>query len=208
MRVLIIGAAPIGKKEKLSKIIKDIDYVICADGGFNNAKRLGIRPDLVMGDMDSIKGILPKKINFIKFPVEKDDTDMMLCVKKALEMGAEEVVIIGGIGGDRIDHTIANICILKFLDEINISHRLIGDTQELLVLGEEKSLKIKNLEGHTISVFPVGHNLCKVWYDGLYYKMSGDNIYINNPVGISNRVISRNSTVEILKGSALVIISK
>ncbi len=208
MRVLIIGAAPIGKKEKLSKIIKDIDYVICADGGFNNAKSLGIRPDLVMGDMDSIKGALPKKINFIKFPVEKDDTDMMLCVKKALEMGAEEIIIIGGTGGDRIDHTIANICILKFLDEINISHRLISDTQELLILGEGKSLKIKNLEGHTISVFPFGSDLCKVWYDGLYYKMSGDNIYINSPVGISNRVISRNSIVKILKGSALLIISK
>ena len=71
MRVLIIGAAPIGKKEKLSKIIKDIDYVICADGGFNNAKSLGIRPDLVMGDMDSIKGALPKKINFIKIETIK-----------------------------------------------------------------------------------------------------------------------------------------
>lgn len=208
MRFLIIGAAPIGKKENLYKAIENIDYVICADGGFNNAKSLGIRPNLVMGDMDSIKEDLPKKINFIKFPVEKDDTDMMICTKKALEMGAEEILIIGGTGGDRIDHTIANICILKFLDEMNISHRLIGDTQELLVLGEGKSLKIKNLEGHTISVFPFGNNLCKVWYDGLYYKMSGNNIYVNNPVGISNRVISENSTIKIIKGSALIIISK
>ena len=99
--------------------IKDVlnseDYVICADGGWDIATELGILPNLLIGDFDSIKSPLPDGIETIKFLPEKDYTDLDLAIRTAVEKGYSHLTVIGGIGG-RLDHTIANIQLLSHYD--------------------------------------------------------------------------------------------
>ena len=86
----------------------DADYVIAADAGYENACRVGVEPDLLLGDYDSApRPEAGAKTVFL--PAEKDDTDTYYAARKALELGATDVVIVGGLGGARLDHTLANL---------------------------------------------------------------------------------------------------
>ena len=87
------------------------DFVLCADGGWEIARGMGVRPDLVIGDFDS--SAQPGDGAVERVPVEKDDTDTMLCVKRGLAMGFDDFLIVGGFGG-RTDHTLANIQSLHY----------------------------------------------------------------------------------------------
>ena len=91
----------------------DADYVIAADAGYENACRVGVEPDLLLGDYDSApRPEAGAKTVFL--PAEKDDTDTYYAARKALELGATDVVIVGGLGGARLDHTLANLQTLCF----------------------------------------------------------------------------------------------
>lgn len=85
-------------------------FIICADAGYDAAKAAGVKPDLILGDFDSMRGSLPDDpdVKIVTFPSRKDYTDTGLALKTALDSGCIDVTIIGGIGG-RLDHTIANI---------------------------------------------------------------------------------------------------
>ena len=89
----------------------DIVFVLCADGGWQLARQAGVRPDLVIGDFDSSDQ--PGEGPVERYPVEKDDTDTMLCLKKGLSMGFDDFLVVGGFGG-RIDHTVGNLQALRY----------------------------------------------------------------------------------------------
>ena len=91
------------------------DIVIAADSGFETAKKLKLLVDVIVGDMDSIKVELPRGIETVKLPAEKDVTDTEAAVEIALERGAESICIVGGIG-TRVDHTLASIGILEGIE--------------------------------------------------------------------------------------------
>lgn len=91
------------------------DIVIAADSGFETAKKLKLPVDVIVGDMDSIKVELPRGIETVKLPAEKDVTDTEAAVEIALERGAESICIVGGIG-TRVDHTLASIGILEGIE--------------------------------------------------------------------------------------------
>lgn len=95
--------------------LEEGDIVIAADSGYETAKKLKLPVDVLIGDMDSIKTDLPKSIETIKLPAEKDVTDTEAAVELALERGAESLCIIGGIG-TRVDHTLASLGILEDME--------------------------------------------------------------------------------------------
>ena len=88
------------------------DCLIAADGGVRHAQRLGLTPDAILGDFDSL-GYTPE--NATVFPVEKDDTDALLAIRHALSMGFTEIHLYGGLDGKRLDHTLANLQALQFI---------------------------------------------------------------------------------------------
>ncbi|MEG1774722.1 MAG: thiamine diphosphokinase, partial [Oscillospiraceae bacterium] len=97
-----------GERGALEFSSRPDDFVICCDEGLNAAKEIGLRPDLLLGDFDSIQTPLPQDILTMRFPVEKDDTDSMLAVREGLRRGCTEFVLLFSLGG-RLDHTLANI---------------------------------------------------------------------------------------------------
>ena len=101
--------------ENIKIDLEEGDIVIAADSGFETAKKLKLPVDVIVGDMDSIKIDLPRGIETIKLPTEKDVTDTEAAVEIAIERGAESICIVGGIG-TRVDHTLASIGILEGIE--------------------------------------------------------------------------------------------
>ena len=108
-KCMIIGAAPLASGAVFEEFDPKEHYVICADAGYDTAVQYGVRPDLVIGDFDSAAKRPPETIRTIKLPVEKDVTDMMGAVMVGQKLGYKTFVLIGGLGGDRFDHSMANL---------------------------------------------------------------------------------------------------
>ena len=121
--------------------IENTDLVIAADGGLRHFTDATRQPDVILGDFDSL-GYIPQGAQV--FPVEKDDTDSMLAIKKGLELGFREFLLYGSLDGPRLDHTVANFQTLQFLADRGAKGYLIGNThivkEHLLFLG----LKLSN----------------------------------------------------------------
>ena len=130
--------------------IKKDDFVICADVGLKTAERFGVRPSLVIGDFDSYPDGRLYNGEKVVLPVEKDDTDAHYAVRYALDRGADEIVIVGGIGGAREDHTFANIATLRYIYSRGAKGYIITDRARIDYLengtltlpAEEKSVNV------------------------------------------------------------------
>ncbi len=187
-------------------IIDDDSYVICADGGYALAKRLGIAPDVIIGDFDTYTKKLPDDCEIIKYPPEKDDTDTMLGVKLAIERGHKHIVICGGLGG-RIDHTIANIQTLRYILKHEASGELISDGNHIIMQGPGVRVYSRK-KGYYFSVFSYTEECSGVTLTGFKYPLKNGVIKSSFPLGISNEITGKSGIVSIEKGILLVTYSK
>lgn len=105
---------------------------MCADGGYETARRLGLKPGLLIGDLDSCTEDFPPDIEAVRLPVHKDDTDMMYSLKECLGRGYRDFLLLGATGG-RLDHTVANLCGLYYLAMHN-ARGVLADRQNETVL--------------------------------------------------------------------------
>ena len=112
-RCVIFGGGEIADLRYAQSLLREDDYIICADRGYAYCVSMGVVPDLVLGDFDSYNGSLPQNCELLRYPVEKDDTDTMLAVKEAIRRGYHEIMMLGMLGG-RLDHTLANIQTVVF----------------------------------------------------------------------------------------------
>lgn len=181
--------------------IREGDYVIAADGGFRHTEKLGIQPDAILGDFDSL-GYMPKGANV--FPVEKDDTDAMLAVRHGLKLGLREFLIYGGVDGPRLDHTFANVQTLHFLAEHGAYGYLIGKDYILAVVKDGGVRFPAGAEG-TISVFGVGADAQGVTERGLYYPLDNAVLTSSFPLGASNHFTGAEAEISVKQGSLLLI---
>lgn len=183
------------------------DFVIAADGGFDYLKEIGLRADYVLGDFDSVLSYdLPS--DSIRYPKEKDDTDMMLAIKLGLEKGYEEFVIYGGLGG-RLDHTMANIQALTYLSHNGAMGTLYGKDYALRVVTDGtisfgKDLP-ENQAGNTCSVFSLSDVSVNVTIQGLKYEISDQDLNNDFPLGISNEFTGKKAFINVKKGTLAVL---
>ena len=206
-RCVIISGAPNCNADFIAANILTDDYIICADGGYKYAQKCNIKPDLFVGDFDSFKGTVQGKTEVIRLKVHKDDTDTMHCAKIAIEKGFSEVVILGAIGG-RIDHSFANISILQYFADNNVSAKIITEN-EILQIASVGEHSFYNLKGYTFSVFPFGCNEVIVSYEGdVEYKAQSLTLYSSTPMGVSNIFLSDNVKIIVKQGYALIVAVK
>ena len=111
---VIVGASPTTDSTFIRPILKQADYIICADGGWNYVHLTGVCPHLIVGDFDSACDIIPKETESVSLPTHKDDTDLLVAVKEGLKRGYTDFVILGALGG-RLDHTYGNLCVLQYI---------------------------------------------------------------------------------------------
>lgn len=199
----IFGGAPVGSDYK---IIPPSDaYLIAADSGFSLLKLMGITPDLLLGDFDSLTDKLPTDCEILTASAEKDDTDTMLAIKTALSRGYRDITIAGSVGG-RLDHTVANIQSLAYILDNGANGRLVGetDTAELLGAGDYKFAKNEKMY---FSIFSYSEEAV-VTTRGTKYDLDSYRLTNSFPLGVSNEILSPECTLKIEKGTVLVIFSK
>ena len=181
--------------------------VIAADAGYLTARRLGITPDIVLGDFDTLgEENIPDGVECLRVPREKDDTDTQLAVKVAIERGAEEITIVGGMSG-RIDHTLSTLAILEDLWE-----RKEGRIFAILTDGKNRVRFIRN--GGTIlprsqyrffSLIAADETVKGITLDGCKYPLKNGRISRRNQWAVSNEIVGNCALIEIKRGGAWVI---
>ena len=190
-----------GGFEKLVRPIEKDDFLMAADGGFVHMQKLGLMPDGVLGDFDSL-GYVPE--NARVFPVEKDDTDAMLAVRQGLSLGYREFLLYGGLDGPRLDHTVANFQTLQFLADRDAQGWLIGNHYIAAVI-KNGALRFPAHFRGILSVFCLGADAKGVAIRGLQYPLENGTLSAGFPLGVSNHFMGQESSVRVAEGSLLVL---
>lgn len=175
------------------------DLVIAADGGYRTCLDLGIVPDLLLGDFDSMEA--PADFGpILRLPVEKDDTDTMAAVRKAIEQKCDIVLIYGGTGGKRLDHTLANLQTLLFLRRRGVRGVLYDDDFVWTVLENESLTIPKTVEWGLLSVFCLGDRAEGIDEMGVQYPLRDAALTPDVPLGVSNHILESEARVTVRKG--------
>lgn len=180
-------------------------FLLCADSGLRHCEALGLQPDLVLGDFDSL-GSIPDAFPHITAPVEKDDTDTMLAARYAISHGCSEVRIYGAFGG-RFDHTFANLQTLRFLHENGVQGMLIG-TNDIAALQGCGTVRYPKRKGFLFSVFAFTEECIGVTLCGTYYPLEDAVLTPAFPIGVSNRITDAFAEVTCKSGILLTVYSK
>ena len=185
--------------------LRQADYVIACDRAYLYAERMGVEPDLILGDFDSAPQ--PETaIPIERVPTRKDDTDTMLAARRAAERGCKEVAVCCAFGG-RLDHTIANIQTAAWLVERGARVRLIGADTDAMVF-TEGSLTLPRREGWSLSLFALTDTCEDVCISGTKYECSGVTVTNAFPIGVSNVWESEQAEVSAGEGILMVMQSR
>ena len=199
MKTCIIFCA--GGFDRLAEPVGEADYILAADGGLAHLQRLGLTPDGIIGDFDSL-GYVPEGAQV--FPVEKDDTDSMLAVRKGLDLGFRRFVLYGALDGPRLDHTIANLQTLLFLAERGATGYLAGLTHMATAL-KNGTLRFPETARGTVSVFCMGADAEGVTLEGFKYPLENGTLSSSFPLGVSNSFTGVPARITVKNGSLLVL---
>ncbi len=173
------------------------DYLIAADGGYAEVIAQGLKPDLAVGDFDSL-GRVPENENVVQHPVMKDDTDMMLAVKLGFEKGYTHFFIYGALGG-RLDHTLANIQTLMYIANRGGQGWISGDCCLTAIHNGEADFK-ESAEG-VVSVFCMSEPAKGVSIEGLLYEISDYTMLSDIALGVSNEFTGKKAKVSVKEGT-------
>ena len=184
-------AAPLGKE----------DYILAADGGLRHLEKLGMKPNGIIGDFDSL-GYVPEGAEV--FPVEKDDTDAMLAARKGLELGFRHFLFYGSLDGPRLDHTVANFQTLQFLADRGATGYLVGNGYTVTVLKEGSLSFPANCEG-ILSVFCLGRDAEGVTIRGAKYTLENGSLSAGFPLAVSNHFVGKTVEISVKTGSLLIL---
>ena len=187
--------------DTLAEPVGPEDYILAADGGLAHLQKLGLQPNGILGDFDSL-GYVPQSAQV--FPVEKDDTDAMLAVRQGLQAGCDRFLLYGSLDGPRLDHTVANFQTLQFLADHGARGYLIG-RDYLVTVVKNGNLCFDGKPEGVVSVFCLGPDAEGVCLDGLYYPLEDGILSPGFPLGVSNHFLARPATIGVKNGSLLVL---
>ena len=177
------------------------DFLMAADGGLQHLKKLGLAPDGIIGDFDSL-GYIPEGAKV--FPVEKDDTDAMLAVRQGLSLGYQKFLLYGSLDGPRLDHTVANFQTLQYLADHGASGYLVGESYIVTVV-KNGSVRFPATAKGIVSVFCMGSPAQGVSIRGLKYTLENGELTAGFPLGVSNHFMGEEATVSVENGSLLIL---
>ena len=195
----IVGAAP---TEALPSP-REGDFLIAADRGYEALRAAGIAPDLIMGDFDSL-GFTPEGENVLPHSPIKDDTDLLLAIRWAMERGWRRFVIYGALGGKRLDLTVASFQTLRFLADHGAKGRLVGDGWNVALL-QNAALRFPSTASGWLSLFVSGEEARGVTLRGLKYELTDAALTCGMPLGVSNEFLGCEARIAVADGALFVL---
>lgn len=197
-RCVIFGA---GEFDRELVGLRSDDFIIAADGGYRFTSQMGLKPGLVIGDFDSLDGP-PRGENVEIHPVRKDDTDLALAVRRALDLGFKNFIIHGALGR-RTDHSFAAVQVLIHIARCGGQALLMGKPFSMCVI-KNSSLGFSGEFNGLISIFALEKSK-GVSIRGLDYEADGVVLDIDRPMGVSNAFAGRPARVSVEDGLLLVM---
>ncbi|MEN6325145.1 MAG: thiamine diphosphokinase [Syntrophomonas sp.] len=188
MKCVIFANGEYEKTEAYHDIVEAADIIICADGGANYARELGVKPDYIIGDLDSISAAVKEyyaaqNVNYQKYPRRKDFTDLHLALTLADKLKASEIVLIGSLG-KRLDHTLANIyCGIETAQK---GKKIMYYSPSCTVYLVTNYLHLSGAAGDLVSVLVLSDKATGVYERGFEYPLEGVVMESCNPLGVSN----------------------
>lgn len=195
----LVGALP--WEQEFTPTLRPEDYLIAADGGYTTCQSLGLTPNLVVGDFDSLPQP-PEFPNVLRLPRIKDETDIGFALTQGETLGYRRFLLLGCMGG-RPDHTFANYQLLAGLAKRDSIGILVGEGHCATALFEA-GISFPSPGSGRISVFSQG-DTCVVSLAGLKYPLEQETLTAQFPLGVSNEFLDLPAQVTVHQGTALVI---
>lgn len=186
---------------------KQGDLTVAADSGWNNAEQLGVKPQVLLGDFDSIgRETLPDAEEILQVPPEKDRTDTQLAVDLALSRGADDILLIGGLSG-RLDHTLSNLSVLEYLHKKNV-HAVITDGFNRARFVKNTGALIARSNFRYLSLLAASDTVKGVTVDGCKYPLKTGKLTRECGFAVSNEITGNCALIEVRRGAVYLIESK
>jgi thiamine pyrophosphokinase len=203
-----------GSMENPPPFINEIlssDLIIAADGGTLHCKTLGIRPNVIIGDFDSLESIdisfyQQAGVEILKYPTNKDETDLELALNYATKAEITQVYVIAALG-NRWDMTVSNILLAAQNKYSQLSIHLLDGLDELVILRGNRRYDIQGEAGDTVSLVPIGGDAQGITTHGLVYPLTDETLSFGSSRGVSNVLISNQAQVSIREGIILLCLS-
>ena len=208
MKAIIIANGQIRDDDFSRSLVAPMGLVICADGGASNALALGLQPQVVIGDLDSLDSNLQAQLEasgcqVLAHPAHKDETDLELALYYAIEHGVDEILILGALGG-RIDQTLANVLLLALPELRSVKVKIIDGRQEVFLIRDEAL--IEGQVGDTLSLLPLTEEVTGIYTEGLEYPLENGTLYLGPALGVSNTLTAPQARVRMGQGLLLAVI--
>ncbi len=201
-RCVIVGGADILDYNKTKRYLSSEDFYIFCDCGLRHSVGLGAKPNLIVGDFDSSENPC-LDVETIVLPREKDDTDTVFAVKEALKRGFEEFLILGVIG-QRLDHTLGNVSILKMLFDLGKSAVIVDDYCEMQIVGKETQYIPHSFP--YFSLINIFGKATGVYIKNAKYPLENAEITCDYQYGVSNEVLQEETAEVYVESGCLLLI--
>ncbi len=200
------GDMPITDNDQQREILRKTDYIICADCGYRHVKELGLTPDLIVGDFDSYTEELPDDVEIISTVPEKDDTDTLMAVKKAIELGYKNIDLYGAMGGGRIEHSIANVQTMIYAFQQGCDLTIRDKSVLRIQSADDGEVSYHDELGELyFSVFALTERVNIDYLRGVKYPLENHCIVQSFPIGVSNEITEGTAKLSIKSGLALIV---
>ena len=205
-RAVVFSAVPV--ESDMAAYVQPGDFIVACDAGYRNAAKLGVRPDLIVGDFDSAPQPETDRETIV-LPHVKDDTDTQFAARWLVEHGYEEVTLLGALGGARIEHMFANVSTGLFLAMHGIKTILADARSEMHYLPPGKELVLERKDWMYLSVFALGAPMTGVALQGVYYPLENATLSeLDYPLGTSNEFIEPVAHLQCAGGHGLVVLTR
>ena len=195
MRIIIFANGNLPNLEKARTLLRPDDFILCADGGTRHALALGLTPNVIVGDMDSLpENFQPSTFDgeLILFPKDKNETDLELAINHALTLNPDQILILAALGG-RMDQALANITLLSDLRLSTFDIRIADGVEELFFCRDQ--VKIEGRSGDIVSLIPWQGEVTGVFTENLRWHLHHETLYPDKTRGISNEMTADVTTV-------------
>ena len=208
MRTVIFAGGTLRSGKAVQAAIAEADLILAADSGAATALQHSCIPKIVVGDLDSLDALPLEQLRtqgsqIIQAAFEKNETDTELAVQVAIEHGATSITLLGALGGERFDHTMANILLLAGFETVPI--QIVDGPSVCWLLRGPGSFPINGHAGDLLSLLPLTGDATGVRTNGLYYPLHGETLYFGKPRGVSNVFVEERAEVALEGGMLLVI---
>ncbi len=210
MRAIIFINGQFHEPKSTRRLIRPDDYIIAVNGGTYHALSINVMPHTIIGDLDSLgpaeeARVRSGKSDILRFPSRKDETDLELGLRYAIEKGYNEILLLAALGG-RLDQSFANVCLLTLPELRGIDVRIVEGTQTAFLICD--SAEIVGKPGNIVSILPIGGDASGITNRGLEWPLDNATLALGTTQGISNVMLGERAYISVREGMLFCVVDR